>query len=50
VGSIFDRTLSSSDFRSLVRPALMRALQATWDSADTGKDDLNGVVVSNADC
>jgi hypothetical protein len=27
-GSIFDRPLSSSDFQSLARPALMRAWQA----------------------
>jgi hypothetical protein len=36
-GSIFDRPLSSSDFQSLGRPALMRAWQAKWDSADTGR-------------
>jgi hypothetical protein len=29
--------LSSSDFQSLTRPALMRAWQAKWDSADTGR-------------
>jgi hypothetical protein len=36
-GSIFDRPLSSIDFQSLARPALMRAWQAKWDSADTGR-------------
>jgi hypothetical protein len=36
-GSIFDRTLFSSDFQSLARPALMRAWQAKWDSANTGR-------------
>jgi ribonuclease HI len=38
-GSIFDRPLSSNErtFQSLARPALMRAWQAKWDSADTGK-------------
>jgi ribonuclease HI len=35
--SIFDRTLSTSDFQSLARPALMRARQAKWFSADTGR-------------
>jgi hypothetical protein len=33
-GSIFDRLLSSSNFQSLDIPALMRAWQAKWDSAD----------------
>jgi hypothetical protein len=32
-----DRPLFSSDFQSLARPALMRAGQAKWDSADTGR-------------
>jgi hypothetical protein len=36
-GSILDRPLFSSDFQSLARPALMRAWQAKWDSADTGR-------------
>jgi hypothetical protein len=36
-GSIFDRPLSSSDFQSLARPALMRAWQAIWGSTDTGR-------------
>jgi hypothetical protein len=36
-GSIFDRPLSSNDFQGLARPALMRAWQAKWDSADTGR-------------
>jgi hypothetical protein len=36
-GSIFDRTLFSSDFQSLARPALMRAWQAKWDFVDTGR-------------
>jgi hypothetical protein len=36
-GSIFDRSLSASDFQSLARPALMRAWQAKWGSADTGR-------------
>jgi hypothetical protein len=35
-GSIFDRPLSSSDFQSLARPALMRGWQAKRDSADIG--------------
>jgi hypothetical protein len=35
--SIFDRPLSSSDFQSLARPALIRAWQAKWDSVDTGR-------------
>jgi hypothetical protein len=29
-GTIFDRALSSSDFQSLARPALLRAWQAKW--------------------
>jgi ribonuclease HI len=36
-GSIFDRPLSSSNFQSLARPALMRLWQAKWDSAGTGR-------------
>jgi hypothetical protein len=36
-GTIFGRPLSLSDFQSLARPALMRAWQAKWDSADTGR-------------
>jgi hypothetical protein len=36
-GSILDRPLSSCDFQSLARPALMRAWQAKRDSADTGR-------------
>jgi hypothetical protein len=32
-GNIFDIPLSSSDFQSLARPALMRTWQAKWDSA-----------------
>jgi hypothetical protein len=36
-GYIFDRLLSSSDFQSLVTPALMRAWQPKWDSVDTGR-------------
>jgi hypothetical protein len=36
-GSIFDRSLSSNDFQSVARPALMRAWQAKWDSADNGR-------------
>jgi hypothetical protein len=36
-GSNFDRPLSSRDFQSLARTALMRAWQAKWDSADTGR-------------
>jgi hypothetical protein len=35
--SIFDKPLSSNDYQSLTRPALMRAWQAKWDSADTGR-------------
>jgi hypothetical protein len=35
--TIFDRPLSSSDFQFLARPALMRAWQAKWDSAVTGR-------------
>jgi hypothetical protein len=30
-GTIFDKPLSSSDFQSLVRPALIRVWQAKWD-------------------
>jgi hypothetical protein len=37
VPDMFDRPLSSSDFWSLARPALMRAWQEKWDSADTGR-------------
>jgi hypothetical protein len=36
-GSIFERPLSTSDFQSLARLTLMRAFQAKWDSADTGR-------------
>jgi hypothetical protein len=36
-GSIFDRPLFPSNFQSLARPALMRALQAKWDTTDTGR-------------
>jgi hypothetical protein len=36
-GFIFDRPLSSSDFQSLARPALIRTWQAKRDSADTGR-------------
>jgi hypothetical protein len=36
-GFIFDRPLSSNDFQSLARLALMRAWQAKWDSANTGR-------------
>jgi hypothetical protein len=36
-GSIFDKSLSLSDFQSLARPALMRVWQAKWDFADTGR-------------
>jgi hypothetical protein len=36
-GFIFERPLSSSGFQSLGRPALMRAWQAKWDSADTSR-------------
>jgi hypothetical protein len=36
-GSIFERPLSPSDFQSLARPALMRAWQAKWESADSGR-------------
>jgi hypothetical protein len=36
-GFIFDRPLSSGDFQILSRPVLMRAWQAKWDSADTGR-------------
>jgi hypothetical protein len=37
-GSIFDRPLSWSDLEILlVKPPLMRASQAKWDSADTGR-------------
>jgi hypothetical protein len=39
-GSIFDNPLSSSDFQRLARPGLMKAWQAKWDSADTGKFDV----------
>jgi hypothetical protein len=35
-GFLFDRPLSSNDFQSLARLALMRAWQAKWDSANTG--------------
>jgi hypothetical protein len=35
-GSIFNRPLSSNDFQSLARPALMMAWQAKRNSADTG--------------
>jgi hypothetical protein len=34
-GSIFDRPLSSSDFQRLARPALIRAWQTKWDSANS---------------
>jgi hypothetical protein len=36
-GTIFYRPLSSSDFQSLARPALMRAWQAKLNFADTGR-------------
>jgi hypothetical protein len=35
-GSIFERPLSPRNFKSLALPALLRAWQAKWDSADTG--------------
>jgi hypothetical protein len=41
-GSIFDRPLSLRDFQSLARPALIRAWQAKWDFADTGKQGWIG--------
>jgi hypothetical protein len=40
-GTIFDRPLSSSNFQSLARPALMRAWQAKWAPADTGRFTLS---------
>jgi hypothetical protein len=36
-GSIFYKPLPPNDFQSLARPALMRAWQVKWDSADTGR-------------
>jgi hypothetical protein len=36
-GTIFDSPLSSNDFQSSARPALMRAWQAKWNSTDTGE-------------
>jgi hypothetical protein len=35
-GSILNRSLSSSDFQCLAKPALMKEWQAKWDSVDTG--------------
>jgi hypothetical protein len=36
-GSIFDRPLLPSDFRSLETPVLLREWQKKWDLADTGR-------------